>query len=632
MTIVSASNLGLSYGAHDVFTDISFGLSHGDRVGLVGPNGQGKTSLLRLIVGEEKPTAGSVSRARGLRLGYLQQEAALNSTGDLRGLAYDAFSDVQSQASKLADLERAMSQSQELTSAERAALLERYGRAQAEFEHAGGYTYEVTIEQVLGGLGFDRADYDRPLRQLSGGEQTRAQLARLLLERPELLLLDEPTNHLDLAAIEWLEAYLKDWPGTVLIVSHDRYFLDKVVNRIWELSQDGLERYRGNYSQYARQRVERRQRRRKEYKAQQAFIAKEEEFIRRNLAGQRTRQAQGRRQRLARVERLERVGDDKTINLRFNTDLRSGDLVLATHDLVIGYPDDEPLLAVPDLTIYRGQRVALIGPNGAGKTTFVKTILDQVRPKAGAIRFGAAVEAGYLAQVHADLNPGRTVLEELTLVENLTYAEARNFLGQFLFSGDDVYKQIGDLSGGERSRVALAKLALTGANFLILDEPTNHLDIPSREILEAVLKEFTGTILVISHDRYFIEALASHVWALEDGTVQAIEGGYDAYVADRAARSARQDEARPLVKIGEKDKRSRARAEKREAERHAQRLADLEARINATEARLMELAQAMEQASLSQDVPRLRELGQEYHTTEATLKELFDDWLAMEAA
>jgi ATP-binding cassette, subfamily F, member 3 len=632
VTIVSAQNLAMSYGAQEVFTNLDFALHPGERVALVGPNGQGKTTLLRLIAGEEVPKGGNLFRARAVSLGYLRQEAALSSEGSLWALVHQSFQDLQAQAAKLAELERAMAR--QLPPAEYEVLMERYGQAQAEFEHAGGYTYELTIKQVLSGLGFVEDEYDRPLAQMSGGEQTRAQLARLLLERPNLLLLDEPTNHLDLAAVEWLENYLSNWTGTLLIVSHDRYFLNKVVDRVWELSADRVELYRGNYAGYVRQRTARLERRRQEYRAQQAFVGREEDYIRRNIAGQNTRQAQGRRKRLERLERLERAVDPRTMKLGLETEIRSGDLVLATHDLVIGFPDGEPLITVPDLTVYRGQRVALIGPNGAGKTTFVKTIMRRLKPRAGRIRFGAAVEVGYFAQVHTDLDPARVVLDELTVVENLTYAEARNFLGRFLFSGDDVYKRVGDLSGGERSRLALAKLALKGANFLVLDEPTNHLDIPSREILEVVLNDFAGTILMISHDRYFVEALASHVWALEGGSVRVVEGGYNAYLVDKSARLDPQNGtgAKEPIRTRSDGGRRQAKAARREAERRARQLAELETAIEGTERRLAELAHALEEASLAQDVARLQELGQEYKATEKKLSQLFNAWMAMEAA
>ena len=627
MALITARGLGMRFGPHDIFENISIAIHHGERAALVGPNGQGKTTLLRLLVGEETPTAGQVFRAKDLRIGYLRQESA-RVTGDetLWQLADGAFEHLKAQADELAALEKQL--------ADDPSLLERYGQLQEAFERAGGYHYPVTIERVLTGLGFDREDYHRPLRKLSGGQQSRAHLARLLLERPQLLLLDEPTNHLDMAAIEWLESFLSAWSGALLIVSHDRYFLDKVVNRVFELSFDRLETYRGNYSQYVQQRAERRARREKEYRAQQAFIAKEEEFIRRNLAGQRTKEAQGRRKRLERLKRdryLERPRHQRKIALSLRADLRSGDLVLATHNLVLGYPGGAPILAVPDLEIRRGERVALVGPNGSGKTTFLKTIVRQIPPKRGSIRIGAAVETGYFAQIQSDLNPQNTVLDEILQVNhNMAVGEARNHLGRFLFSGDDVFKKVNDLSGGERNRLALAKFALSGANFLLLDEPTNHLDIPAREVLEAVLADFNGTILLISHDRYFLDKLATRVWAIEGGSITDVAGNYTTYLTHRQTQETIRRTATP-PSAGRETYRQ-AKLQRRARQQRARQMAELEAAIEATQERLAYLTRALEEASYARDVETLHKLGLEYQQTEETLTQLLDKWIAMEAA
>ena len=512
-------------------------------------------------------------------------------------------------------------------------LLKKYGEAQAQFEHAGGYEYEQTIRYVLTGLGFTPEEYTKPLTQFSGGEQSRAQLARLLLEKPDLLLLDEPTNHLDIASVEWLENYLQRWPGAILVVAHDRYFLDKVATIVWELSFGRVETYRGNFSHYVQQRAERLQHRQKEYQAQQEFIAKEEEFIRRNLAGQRTKEAQGRRKRLERMEKLERPVEHKTLRLNIQTTLRSGDLVLATHDLVIGYPNTEPLIHCPNLEIKRGDRVALLGPNGAGKTTFVKTILGKLKPQSGTTREGTGVKIGYFAQTHASLNLEASILDEILSVQNLPIAEARNYLGQFLFSGDDVFKPVGTLSGGERSRVALAKLTLSGANFLILDEPTNHLDIASQENLEKVLAQFTGTILLVSHDRYFVDALATYTWVLEplQKTIAVYQGGYSSYLAQKEPQNSVSTNGKQEPQKG-KQIREQTKAEKRIAEQKARQIAEIESIIETTESELTQLTKKLEDASFAQDVPQLQKLGQAYQVTEKKLEQLIAQWAEMEAA
>ena len=624
MALLTANNLAMRYGPYNIFENINIAIHHGECAAIVGPNGQGKTTLLRILSGEEKPTAGQVFRAKTLKVGYLKQETLSEAgNGTLWQLADGAFTHLKTQARELADLEALLAQDH--------SLLEKYGHKQQAFELAGGYDYELKMAQVLTGLGFTPADYRRSLKQFSGGEQARAQLARLLLESPDLLLLDEPTNHLDLSAIEWLENYLGDWRGAVVVASHDRYFLDKVANRVFELSFDNLERYRGNYTHYARQRAERRARREKEYKAQQAFIAKEEEFIRRHLVGQRTKEAQGRRKRLERLKRdklIEGQRHQKTMGLSLKADLRSGDLVLATHKLSIGYPDGETLLTVPDLEIRRGQCVALLGPNGSGKTTFLKTILKEVAPKSGKIRLGAAVETAYFAQIQSALNPQNTVLDEILFVKhNMTTGEARNHLGRFLFSGDDALKNVGDLSGGERNRLALAKFALNGANFLILDEPTNHLDIPAQEILEDVLAQFKGTILLVSHDRYFVDALASHVWVIEGDGIAVTKGNYSDYLSRSESNK---KNGRPLTQKQSNLAHQQAKVEKRAKEKQMRLLKELEARIEATEANLAHLSTAIEEAGFANEVKELQKLGLEYQKTEETLAELLNRWVELE--
>ena len=462
-----------------------------------------------------------------------------------------------------------------------------YGHAQTAFEVAGGYTYETRIRQVLGGLGFNEDEHAKQMAHLSGGERTRALLAQILLQEPDLLLLDEPTNHLDLEAVEWLEEKLLHWPGAIVVVAHDRYFLDKVATRVWDMNYGVVETYRGNYTAFHGQREMRRERQRREWESQQEFVAKTEDFIRRNLAGQRTKEAQGRRTRLERFlhdEAIDRPQDQKTIRLGLTTQIRSGDLVMATKDLAVGY--DRPLFHCPNVEVYRGDRVALIGPNGAGKTTLLKTILGQLKPLGGRVRFGASVEVGYLAQAQAGLDPDETVLDAILDVQNLPISQARNFLGQFLFSGDDVFRTIGTLSGGQRSRVALARLTLHGANLLLLDEPTNHLDLDTQEILEQVLRQFPGTILLVTHDRYLVQALATHIWRVAGDELSAYKGNYEVYLRQRAAEAEAKVEVKAEDEAPEYD-RERAREERRQrkaAERLAELAAAKEQTIHALEA------------------------------------------------
>lgn len=650
MTILTARGLAKSYGAQDVFWDVSLQIGRGDKVALIGPNGHGKSTLLRLLAGLDTPTAGRIHRTRGLRIGYLPQYPDLAGERTLHDEMSAVFANLQAQQAGLEELERAMADP-----ARRERVLARYGEMQTRFELAGGYTYESRIRRVLGGLGFREEEHQHPISRLSDGQKTRALLARLLLEEPDLLLLDEPTNYLDLDALEWLEGYLIEWPGSLVVVAHDRYFLDRVVSRVWELAFGQLEKYPGNYSRYVELRAERTARRLTEYQAQQEHIQKTEVFIHRYKAGQRHKEARGRQKRLDRLERLERPREHRTMRLSMQAAPRSGDLVLTTRELVIGHRTDDGdlrLFSCPDLVLRRGERAALIGPNASGKTTLVRTILGQLPSLAGEVRLGASLRLGYLAQAVGDdgLNSKRTILDEILDVENLPLEKARGFLGRFLFTGDEVFKCIGDLSGGERTRVALAKLTLVKPNFLVLDEPTTHLDIASQEVLQEVLSEFDGTILFVSHDRYLIEALATQVWAIEGQSLYVHQGKYSEYIAERTEREEpevrsraepalskacpeprrERDERRSRRVEGSREREEKGpggeRSERQGRERRARRMAELEDAIATLETRLAALAGDLTAASAAQDVAHLTELGTEYAQVEEELRRLVAEW------
>ena len=659
MSVLVAQGLSKSFGALDVFAAVDCRVEHGDRIGLVGPNGEGKTTLLRMLAGLESLSAGQVAFKRGLRIGYLPQDPPLAGALSLWDDAIQVFAELRSQQAQLAALEGALAATQDGEEHDR--LLASYGELQLAFDVGGGYTYELRTQQVLTGLGFSAEEYDKPLAVLSGGQRTRALLARLILEQPDLLLLDEPTNHLDLDAVEWLEQTLLEWPGSLVVVAHDRYFLDKVVTRIWEMALGRLDAYRGNYSQFVQQRADRLAARRKEWEAQQEFIAETEAFIRRYKAGQRSKEARGRLTRLDRFKRdelIERPLELKTMSLGLTTDVRSGDIVLRTKNLVVGYVDtpsggngtdarhgdalragqataaawrrEHLLVSVPDLEIRRGQCVALIGPNGSGKTTLVKTILEQVKPLRGSARLGASVITGYLAQASAGLNPNQTVLAAILEVENLPLAQARNFLGRFLFSGDDVFKPISVLSGGQRSRVALARLTLQGANFLLLDEPTNHLDVASQEILQDVLDRFPGTVLLVSHDRYLVDALADEVWALRAGELFIYKGGYQGYLRQReiekAEATGQRREETPADTTQDRERMKEDRRQRKATAARAAQATDLEAQIHAREADLAEVERRLDQASSAADVQRITDLAAEHQAVQVDIESLMAAW------
>jgi len=532
MPIVALNGVSRFYGAVQIFSGVSLGIERGDRLALVGANGAGKTTLLRLLAGLDRPDKGTVSFTRGLRIGYLPQEARFRSDRTLREAMLGVFTVLRQQATRLRELEAQLEASGSNPAEWQPEVLAEYTTLMAGFEERGGYTIENRVEQVLSGLGFPREAWDQPAQRLSGGQRTRAQLGRLLLEEPDLLLLDEPTNHLDTATAEWLENFLGSWAGGLLIVSHDRYFLDHTTTRTLELVGGALESYPGRYSRYVELRAQRYTRQDKEHRAQQEEIARTEEFIRRFKAGSRAKQAQSREARLTRLERVHKAPRPQDLHLRLDISGDSGEVILNTLRLRVGFPGHQ-LLHVPNTQVERGARIALIGPNGAGKSTLLRTLVSELRPLAGVYQWGVNVEVGYYAQGHEKLGMDHTVMEELQGERSMSEEEARSYLARFLFTGDDVLKRVGDLSGGERSRVALARLTLQRANVLLLDEPTNHLDIMARQALEGVLRAYPGSLIFVSHDRYFIDALATAVWAVEGGIIRMYRGGYADYLRNR---------------------------------------------------------------------------------------------------
>ena len=656
MSILTTTDLALSFGAFDVFHSISVRIPEDGKIGLIGPNGIGKTSLLLILAGLSQPTAGSVQHARGRRLGYLRQESieAFAARDNLVMAEMQAvFAHLQSQETRLHEMEAAM-ESGDFDET----LLAEYGILQDAFAHAGGYDYEVRIQRTLQGLGLDKSTWDMPVSHLSGGQQTRALLARLLLEQPDLLILDEPTNHLDVEAIEWLEKTLREWPGAVLIVSHDRYFLDSVVNTIWEMSRSGMEVYSGNYSAYLRQRQERWEWQRKVFYEEKARLEKELTFIERNIVrASSNARAVGMLRRLSRdleivqhfgvvalrsgkswhetgldnpgpigvaeagriIRSLAEPGDrPPRLNLRLEIPHHSGQKVLQSAKLKIGYPGNL-LFSAAELELERGECAALIGPNGAGKTTFLKTLLEQMEPLSGKLHFGHGVRVGYFAQAHETLRPQDTVIEALQRSREIYTAQARNHLAQYLFRGDDVFKPVSALSGGERGRLALAILALQGANFLLLDEPSNHLDIPAQEVLQEVLERFQGTILLVSHDRYLVDRLATQIWELRGGRLQVFKGTYRELLEQRAAGTAPQQAVSGKPKVqGVRSAQAPARLNRE--------LAALEERIARQEASLQRLSQELQSAGQAQSFDQVHSLSWKYARAQADLEKLLAQW------
>jgi ATP-binding cassette subfamily F protein 3 len=622
MSLISTSNLAKSYGSEDIFSGISLSVPKNARIGLVGSNGVGKTTLLRILIGDETASAGTVQRSKNLQIGYLPQEAVIESRKTLWDECLSVFAEILAWQAQLRAMDSQMGDRHE-----NAEFLEKYSRLQERFELAGGYTYENEIERTLTGLGFNRDEFQKHMGILSGGQRTRAYLARLLLSNPDLLLLDEPTNHLDIQAMEWLEGYLRNWDGAVVLVSHDRYFLDRTVSVIWEMTP-ALEIYRGNYSAYLRQHEARYERQLKEYEAQQEFIAKEEDYIRRNIAGQNTRQAQGRRKRLERLlidARLAPPQKSRRIHIKLAAGSRSGDLVLRTYDLQVGYHDDKKVLIhVPDLVLQRGECVAIMGPNGAGKTTFLKTLLDTIPPLAGKVNLGSSVQVGYFAQAHEGLHDNWTLIREIQhAAPQMMEEEVRSYLATFLFTGDDAFKEVGVLSGGERGRLAIACLGLQGANLLLLDEPTNHLDLPSQEILQRVLVEFNGTVLLVSHDRYLVDAVASQIWEVQQEKTElfVFKGNYSQL---HESQELKEDLTEKKKSSGKRNQNASVSDSSKKKSINPRVLRALEEQIGVLEEQLEEVSKKLEHPlDVNESVA---DLGQQYVDIQAALEKKWQDW------
>ena len=662
MSVLNTSNLGVTFGDFDLFRGVSVSIANDSRIGLIGPNGVGKTTLLLILAGLRQPSTGEVYMARKRRLGYLRQEAVdafVNRDNTVYGEMLSVFEDLLVRQQALHKLEAEMAAGNYSED-----LLETYGRQQEAFEKSGGYEIELNIQQTLQGLGLGKETWDSPLAHLSGGQKTRALLARLLLEKPDLLMLDEPTNHLDMEAVEWLEKVLKDWEGAVIVVSHDRFFLDNTVNTIWEMGREGIEVYSGNYSSYLLQRDERWDYYERVYKEEKQRLLKQVDFIQRNWVRDSTHaRALGLLRRLSRdiavvenfgimalrsgkkwsefdlhverpldvIEAIRRVnaislpsGRPNRIRPQLKTDPSGGAIVLRAPELSVGYHGN-PLFEAHDLELRRGECAVLIGPNGSGKTTFLKVLMEELDPLQGEIWRGPGFRVGYFAQAHDNFNPENSVLDELLIHKPMQDGQARSYLATYLFKGEDVFKPVQALSGGEKARLALAILALQDVNFLVLDEPTNHLDIPAQEALQEVLEEFAGTILLVSHDRYLINRLATQVWELRENELQVFKGTYREFILCQNALVKSSSEVRkiilpsqPLFKVDGKEARKRAQA-----------LDMLEERIRQQESSIKKLSRELQNAGQKQAHAQMHELSWKMAQAQNTLDELLHDWEKM---
>ena len=533
MIILQANKIERSFAGEVLFDNINLQVDERDRIALVGKNGAGKSTLLKILVGEEEPTSGEINKKKDISLSYLAQDSRFESENTIYDEMLHVFDDLRRTEKQLRQMELEMG---EKSGEDLNKLMSDYDRLSENFRQAGGFTYEADIRAILNGFKFDESMWQMKIAELSGGQNTRLALAKMLLEKPNLLVLDEPTNHLDIETIAWLENYLVNYSGALIIVSHDRYFLDKVATITLDLTKHSLDRYVGNYSRFVELKEQKLATEAKNYEKQQKEIAALEDFVNRNLVrASTTKRAQSRRKQLEKMERLDKPeAGKKSANMTFQSEKTSGNVVLTVENAAVGY--DREVLSQPiNLDLRKMNAVAIVGPNGIGKSTFIKSIVDQIPFIKGEKRFGANVEVGYYDQTQSKLTPSNTVLDELWNDFKLTpEVEIRNRLGAFLFSGDDVKKSVGMLSGGEKARLLLAKLSMENNNFLILDEPTNHLDIDSKEVLENALIDFDGTLLFVSHDRYFINRVATHVLELSENGSTLYLGDYDYYVDKKA--------------------------------------------------------------------------------------------------
>ena len=626
MIILQANKIERSFAGEVLFDNISLQVDERDRIALVGKNGAGKSTLLKILVGEEEPTSGEINKKRDLSLSYLAQDSRFESSNTIYDEMLHVFDDLRKTEKTLRQMELAMG---EKTGADLEKLMQDYDRLSEEFRQAGGFTYEADIRAILNGFKFDESMWQMKIEELSGGQNTRLALAKMLLEKPNLLVLDEPTNHLDIETIAWLENYLVNYSGALLIVSHDRYFLDKVATITLDLTKHSLDRYVGNYSSFVEQKEQKLLTEAKNYEKQQKEIAALEDFVNRNLVrASTTKRAQSRRKQLEKMERLDKPeAGTKSAHMTFHSDKTSGNVVLTVEEAAVGY-DDQILSEPINLDIRKMNAVAIVGPNGIGKSTLIKSIVGQIPFIKGEARFGANVEVGYYDQTQSKLTPHNSVLDELWNDFKLTpEVEIRNRLGAFLFSGDDVKKTVGMLSGGERARLLLAKLSLENNNFLILDEPTNHLDIDSKEVLENALIDFDGTLLFVSHDRYFINRVATQVLELSEEGSTLYLGDYDYYLEKKAeleALAAAQAEAEPASSTEEVTSNDYhlQKQNQKELRKITRRIEQLEAEMEELDQKIQDITGTMHSTNDAADLVQLQsELDQLTVQQEAVMEE-----------
>lgn len=630
MIIAQAQDLEQRFGGNTIFSNISFSVPDNARIGLVGPNGAGKTTLLKIMTGQQEPTTGQFTINKGLKVGYIAQENALDEDKTIWDEMLTVFNNLIEKNKRITKMQEQIADHPEDED-----LLKRYDQLAYDFEQEGGFTYQAEIKIILNGFNFKENTWQKVIRTLSGGEKTRLAFVKLLLQKPPVLLLDEPTNYLDLDTLDWLEAFLKNYQGAIITVSHDQYFLDHLANQIFELNFGKLTTFKGNYSQYVKERELMNNQQEAAYEKQQEKIKKEEEFIQKNLVrASTTKRAQSRRKALDKMGRIKPPKHKQKVRINFTSDRPSGKEVLIAKDLTIGYPD-KTMVSDIDFQVNKNDRVAIIGPNGIGKSTLLKTIMKKLEPKDGSIKYGASLDIGYYDQELQSLDPSKTVLDTIwDRHKTMPEKDVRSILASFLFTAEDIDKTVGQLSGGQKARLTLTVLSLEKDNFLLMDEPTNHLDIEAKEVLEQALDNYDGTLLFVSHDRYFINELANKIISVRDGHAKIYNGNYSYYLDEKAKQAAAVQEAKAEQtenttsanqnkgKLSYQEQKARD-SQKRKLERA---VSDAEARIEKLEAEEQEIQTEMANPDIAASFEKLGPLQEKLSAVQEQLDQANTDW------
>ncbi|MDO6361424.1 ABC-F family ATP-binding cassette domain-containing protein [Lactobacillus paragasseri] len=632
MIIAQAQDLEQRFGGNTIFSNISFSVPDNARIGLVGPNGAGKTTLLKIMTGQQEPTSGQFTINKGLKVGYIAQENGLDEDKTIWDEMLTVFNDLIEKNKKITKMQEQIADHPEDED-----LLKRYDQLAYDFEQEGGFTYQAEIKSILNGFNFKENTWNKVIGTLSGGEKTRLAFVKLLLQKPPVLLLDEPTNYLDLDTLDWLEAFLKNYQGAIITVSHDQYFLDHLANQIFELNFGKLTTFKGNYSQYVKERELMDSQQEAAYEKQQEKIKKEEEFIQKNLVrASTTKRSQSRRKVLDKMERIKPPKHKQKVRINFTSERPSGKEVLIAKDLTIGYPD-KVMVSDIDFQVNKNDRVAIIGPNGIGKSTLLKTIMKKLEPKGGSIKYGASLDIGYYDQELQSLDPSKTVLDTIwDRHKTMPEKDVRSILASFLFTAEDIDKTVGQLSGGQKARLTLTVLSLEKDNFLLMDEPTNHLDIEAKEVLEEALDNYDGTLLFVSHDRYFINELANKIISVRDGHAKIYNGNYSYYLDEKAKQAAAAQEAEaqkaetettPAAsqnkgKLSYQEQKARD-SQKRKLERA---VSDAEAKIEKLEAEEKEIQTEMANPEIAASFEKLGPLQEKLSAVQKQLDQANNDW------